>query len=241
MRIPRIYTDQALSAFANLSLEEAPSHHLSKVLRMEIGRPLIVFNGKGSEFQAVISGISKKHVEITLAEEQNIDRQSPLKLTLAIGISKGDRMDWVLQKATELGITRIVPLLTERTEIRLKGDRLAKRQAHWQQVLISACEQCQRNRLPELFAPQELNQWLTSDSSELKFVLHHRDSKGLPENATPSSVSLLIGPEGGLSEEEITEAKQQGYQPLTLGPRVLRTETAPIAAISLAQYLWGDL
>lgn len=240
MRIPRIFTTQRLTADSIIDLEEAPSHHLSKVLRMQAGRELILFNGAGGEYPGVIDAISKKSVTVKLTGFNPENRQSALQLELAIGVSRGDRMDWVLQKATELGVTKITPLITERTEVKLGGERADKKRGHWQQTIISACEQCQRNLLPELAEPVLFSEWVAQCKAELKFVLHHRDNQGLPQNATAGSVALLIGPEGGLSDTEITQAVAQQFSPLTLGPRVLRTETAPVAAISVVQYLWGD-
>lgn len=241
MRIPRIFTEQTLVTGELIQLEESASHHLSKVLRMQTGRELILFNGTGGEFAATINDISKKYVTVLIAEHTADNRESPLQLELAIGISRGERFEWVLQKATELGITKITPLITERTEVKTSGDRQEKMQDRWQQIIISACEQCQRNLLPELAAPVQLNDWLATVNSDFRFVLHHRDSKTLPAEQQPQSVALLIGPEGGLSENEIAQAQAKNFNALTLGPRVLRTETAPIAAISLVQYLWGDL
>jgi 16S rRNA (uracil1498-N3)-methyltransferase len=145
-----------------------------------------------------------------------------------------------LQKATELGVATITPLVTERTEIKLSGERADKKKERWQQTIISACEQCQRNVLPKLNPPILVNDWVAQCDAELKCVLHHREHKSLPQDKQINSVALLIGPEGGLSETEIHYAIQQKFLSLTLGPRVLRTETAPIAAISLVQYLWGD-
>lgn len=240
MRIPRIYTEQNLLSGEVVELEESASHHLSKVLRMQAGRELIVFNGAGGEFAATIYEVHKKHVVIQVAEHTLDNRESPLNLELAIGISRGERMDWVLQKATELGVTNIIPLITERTEVKIGGDRQDKKIQHWQQTIISACEQCQRNLLPTLAEPIQISDWLTQVNSELRFVLHHRDSKQLPADKKPESVTLLIGPEGGLSDREIAHAIEYDFNALTLGPRVLRTETAPVAAISLVQYLWGD-
>lgn len=241
MRVPRIYTPQPLHEALTIQLEEGPSHHLAKVLRMQEGRELLLFNGDGAVYSALITQVGKKAVTVTLREKQNIDRESLLDIELAIGISRGERFDWVLQKATELGVTRIVPLITERTEVKISGDRLDKIRDRWQQILISSCEQCQRNRLPQLSDPVALPNWLEAVTSDVRFVLHHRDTQSLPQAARPASVSLLIGPEGGLSDGEIVLAKQAGFDALTLGPRVLRTETAPIAAITLVQYLWGDL
>jgi 16S rRNA (uracil1498-N3)-methyltransferase len=240
MRIPRIFTPQALTPDSTLVLAEAQSHYLSKVLRMQAGRELILFNGEGGEYSAEISAVHKKHVDVSVKEFSADNRQSHLQLELAIGVSRGERMDWVLQKATELGVTKITPLMTERTEVKLGGERADKKMEHWQQILISACEQCQRNLLPELSEPKCFSDWISECDAELKFVLHHRDNQGLPQNKTTQSVALLIGPEGGLDDNEITQAIAQKFSPLTLGPRVLRTETAPVAAISLVQYLWGD-
>lgn len=241
MRIPRIYTSYSLTVGQSLVLEDAAAHYLGKVLRMQPGRELVLFNGQGGEFQAQIADMGKKQVTLAIGEFSATDRESPLQLELAIGVSRGERMDWVLQKATELGVTRITPLLTERTEVKLGGERQDKKVQHWQHILISACEQCQRNILPLLSEPRDLDEWLAQVDAQHKFVLHHRDSSGLPDDTTVASVALLIGPEGGLSDHEIERARVKGFTPLTLGPRVLRTETAPIAAISLVQYRWGDL
>jgi 16S rRNA (uracil1498-N3)-methyltransferase len=240
MRIPRVFTHQALTPNSTLALSESQSHYLSKVLRMQAGRELILFNGEGGEYSAEISAVHKKHVDVSVKEFSTENRQSHLQLELAIGVSRGERMDWVLQKATELGATKITPLITERTEVKLSGERADKKMEHWQQILISACEQCQRNLLPELSEPRNFSEWIDECNAELKFVLHHRDNKGLPQNTSTQSVALLIGPEGGLDDDEIAQAITQKFSPLTLGPRVLRTETAPVAAISLVQYLWGD-
>lgn len=240
MRIPRIFTAQALVPNSSLVLAEAQSHYLSKVLRMQAGRELILFNGEGGEYSAEISAVHKKHVDVSVKDFSPENRQSHLQLELAIGVSRGERMDWVLQKATELGVTKITPLMTDRTEVKLGGERADKKMEHWQQILISACEQCQRNLLPELSEPRNFSEWIDECNAELKFVLHHRDNKGLPQNKSTQSVALLIGPEGGLDDDEIAQAIAQKFSPLTLGPRVLRTETAPVAAISLVQYLWGD-
>jgi 16S rRNA (uracil1498-N3)-methyltransferase len=240
MRIPRIFTHQDLSIYSTIELEEAPSHHLNKVLRMQAGRELILFNGLGGEYLSTIESMTRKNVCVKLTEFNAENRESHLQLELAIGISRGDRMEWVLQKATELGVTTITPLVTERTEVKLSSERADRKMERWQQTIISACEQCQRNVLPRLKPPILFNDWVVQSHAELKFVLHHRENQGLPQGQQANSVALLIGPEGGLSEAEINQATQQNFLPLALGPRVLRTETAPVAAISLVQYLWGD-
>lgn len=240
MRIPRIYTPQSITPDTSFELEAGASHHLLKVLRMSVGRELILFNGQGAEYPAEIIAATKKNATVAVKSEIYRETESPLNTELAIGISKGERMDWVLQKATELGINTITPLFTERTEVKLTADRLKKRLDHWQQVIISACEQCQRNRIPEIHAPQRVQDFISSCQSDLKFVLHHRSEKQLASYTAPKSVSLLIGPEGGLTDEEITHASQHSFHELTLGPRVLRTETAPVVALAVLQSHWGD-
>jgi len=241
MRIPRVYVPLALSSGANISLPETQAHYLTRVLRMEAGRPLIIFNGQGGSFAAEIIQASKNSCVVSLGEFTAENNQSPLQCSLAIGISKGDRFDYVLQKACELGASEIYPLFTSRTEVRLDAARQNKKTEHWQQVLISSCEQNGRNLVPVLHAPLTLSECLPTVSSDLKLVLHHRANQALNSYAIPQSVCLLIGPEGGLSEEEIHYTEQQGFNPLVLGPRILRTETAPLVALSLVQYQWGDL
>jgi 16S rRNA (uracil1498-N3)-methyltransferase len=150
-------------------------------------------------------------------------------------------MDWVVQKATELGVCALTPLFTERTEVKLAGERAIKKNYHWQQVAISACEQCGRNRLPVIHPVQNLHNWLATSNAQRKFVLHHRAGSIGGASESPTSVALLVGPEGGLSDDEIEAAERAGYQSLRLGPRVLRTETAPLAAIAILQAHWGDM
>lgn len=240
MRIPRVYCPISLALNTPITLSDNAAHYLGKVLRMSAGRPIVVFNGEGGEYSGTISDVSKKQVQVILEHFDDLERESPLAIELAVGLSRGERWDFVLQKATELGVTRIVPLATERGEVKLKGDRLDKKWQHWQQIIISACEQCQRNRIPELAPVTTVADYLDKAHAEQKFVLHHRDNQGLPASLSPSSAALLIGPEGGLSDAEIAAARTAGFNPLTLGPRVMRTETAPIAAISVLQYQWGD-
>lgn len=241
MRIPRIYTSQPLTSNTTVELESGPAHHVAKVLRMQAGRELVLFNGTGGEYRAVIAAVGKRRVSVTIGEFSEPQTESPLVTELAIGVSRGERMDWVIQKATELGVTRIQPVFTERTEVKLNGERLEKRMQRWQQTIVSACEQCQRNSLPELKDPQSLQQALTYSTASAKYVLHHRTDRRLQDTVRPESVCLLVGPEGGLSDEEIELTQKQGFQALALGPRVLRTETAPVAALAVIQYQWGDI
>ncbi len=241
MRISRIFIQAALAPHLLITLDEKPSHYLSKVLRLKPTAQLIVFNGDGNQYHAVIEEVNKKTVSIRTSDCDSIDNESPLSIHLGIAISKGDRMDWVMQKATELGVTSITPLTTERTEVKLKGERLEKKLQHWQQVAISACEQCGRNKVPTVNALSTIDDWVTTIEADTKRVLHHRTDQALDASLSISSAALLIGPEGGLSEGEINSAKQQGFEALRMGPRVLRTETAPLAAITLLQHIWGDM
>jgi 16S rRNA (uracil1498-N3)-methyltransferase len=241
LRVPRIYTTQDLYDGGEFLLEEAPSLHILKVLRMEVGRELIVFNGSGGEYQAVIQGVSKRHATIATTSFSAQNNESSLKTHLAVGISRGDRFDFVLQKATELGVSEITPLFTKRTEVKLQGDRLTKRVSGWEKTIISACEQCNRNILPQFNQPMKYLDFVDECEDDLKFVLHHRAEKNLNSFSVPKSVTILIGPEGGLSEEEIQAALEVDFEALVLGPRVMRTETAPLVALSNMQFLWGDI
>jgi 16S rRNA (uracil1498-N3)-methyltransferase len=241
MRTSRIYVDLALQAGSEVSLPADASHHLAVVLRVKAGQPVILFNNTGIEAQATIVRADKKKVELLIISVESLERESPLNIHLAIGISRGERMDFVLQKSTELGVMSITPLFCERTEVKLAEDRLQKKMEQWQKIMIGACEQSGRTRLPALHAPATLDQCLLQDTSDRRFVLHHRSDSTLAQrDEKPASVLLLIGPEGGLSDNEISRAKQANCVALTLGPRVLRTETAPLAAISVLQYRWGD-
>jgi 16S rRNA (uracil1498-N3)-methyltransferase len=245
MRIPRIFTELSLRCNSTAVLDGSAARHLSSALRMKVGQEITLFNGQGGEYAAELTEVGKNKVAAKVVEYRDISRESALKVHLVIGVSRGERMDLIVQKATELGATEITPLFTERTEVKLSGERLAKKIRHWQQVAISACEQCQRNLVPAINNPITLDQWLQlsdkTDGETLKLVLHHRTEKRLSEHQAVKDICLLVGPEGGLGEREIEAAMEKGFQPLALGPRVLRTETAPLAAISIMQSLWGDM
>lgn len=244
MRTTRIYTSTPLGSHAAVVLEPEPSHHLVRVLRLGVGDTLTVFDGCGGEYPCEITAVDKKHVQVRTGAHLPRECESPLAIHLGIAVSRGERMDWIVQKATELGVTALTPLVTEHNSVKLDAARAAKKIQHWQQVAISACEQCGRNRLPVVHAIKPLQQWLAVTDAERKFVLHHRaESAGLASvaGAAPHVAALLVGPEGGLSEAEITAAEQAGYAALRLGPRVLRTETAPLAVIAVLQACWGDM
>jgi len=242
MRLPRIYTAQGLGSGITLLLEPEPSRHIARVLRMVEGDALVLFDGSGGEYPAQITSVDNKRVEVTTGAHRARECESPLRIHLGIAISRGERMDWIVQKATELGVDAITPLFTERTEVKLNAERAAKKVQHWRQVAISACEQCGRNRVPAIGRLQPVHDWLAATHAEAKFVLHHRaDANAGPPLDTAASAALLVGPEGGLSEDEIAAAERAGFSSLRLGPRVLRTETAPLAAITLLQGYWGDM
>ena len=242
MRIPRVFTTQQLDVGSFIDLDKGAARHLISVLRMGAGQTLILFNGQGGEFSAELVEAKKDRATAKITGFTEADRESPLQLNLGIGISRGERMDWIVQKATELGVNQITPLFSERCEVKLSGERLQKRLGHWQQVAISACEQSQRNKVPTINPAVSLTDWLSLCDSKLKLVLHHRTDQRLSTMANgEGSIGLLVGPEGGLSQAEIDQALGSNFLALALGPRVLRTETAPLAAISILQSLWGDM
>ena len=241
MRIPRIHTGQALACGDCVELEPGASQHIARALRLSAGDALVLFNGDGLEYPSQLEIVERKRVSARVGEHRSGVAESPLTIHLGIAISRGERMDLVIQKATELGVSRITPLFTERTEVRLEGDRAGKKLRHWRQITISACEQCGRNQLPDIDSPSALQDWLGGTHAERKYVLHHRADDAPSTAEKPVSVAMLVGPEGGLSSAEIAAAEQSGYQPLALGPRVLRTETAPLAAIAILQARWGDM
>lgn len=239
----RIYQAILLAVHESVHLDEKASHHLGRVLRAEVGDHLTVFNGQGGEYAAEITSISKKSVIVKLTGFIARDVESPIKIHLAQGIARGEKMDFIIQKAVELGASSITPLITERSNVRFDKEREEKRMQHWQAVVVSACEQSGRNRVPEVLAPMTMHTWLPQVKADLSFVLSpHVDAK-LPDKklAEGASVVLLIGPEGGLTETEIAMASQHGFTPLNLGPRVLRTETATLAAVTALQVCYGDL
>jgi len=240
MRVTRIHTSQRLQSNSLVELEPDASRHLARVLRLGVGDNVTLFDGRGGEYPGEITAVDRHTVSVLTGAQLLRESESHLQIHLGIALSRGERMDWVVQKSTELGVTSVAPLFTERTGVKLPGERAEKKIHHWQQVAISACEQCGRNRPPIVHAPQPLEQWLQATVADRKFVLHHR-ADAITAGEPPGSVALLIGPEGGLSEREIEAAEQAGYASLLLGPRVMRTETAPLAAIAILQGWWGDM
>lgn len=238
MRLSRFFIDAPLS-LGQHELPEAQAHYIGRVLRHAAGDAVQLFDGSGREYLGELVEVGKKTVRVELREQLDGQAESPLRIHLGQGLSRGERMDWAIQKTTELGVTEITPIVSERCEVRLKDERADKRLAHWRQVAISACEQCGRSVLPTIHAPQTLAEWQAGVQAELKLVLHPVAAP-LESHAKPQTLAFLIGPEGGLTDAEVEQAKGAGFQAARLGPRVLRTETAPVVALSVAQQLWGD-
>lgn len=238
MRLSRFFIDAPLS-LGEHELPEAQAHYIGRVLRMAEGAALQVFDGSGTEFRGTLVEVGKKRVRVQLDESFAGQDESPLQIHLGQGLSRGERMDWAIQKATELGVSEITPIFSERCEVRLKDERADKRLLHWRQVAISACEQCGRSRVPLIHPPVLLADWIKQTEADLKLVLHPV-AQPLESHAKPQTLAFLIGPEGGLSYAEVEQAHSAGFLPARLGPRVLRTETAPVVALAVAQQLWGD-
>jgi len=241
MRIPRVYEPQPLSAGQCIDLSDTTIQHVIRALRLREGDLLCLFNGDGQEYPARLTRVDKRAAQATLESPQTPAIESKLQIHIGQTLSRGERMDYAVQKATEMGAARITPLTSERCEVKLKSERENKRLRHWQQIAISACEQSQRTRIPDIAEVSPLLEWIQKVDADLKLVLHHHTAQPLDAMTTPGSIALLIGPEGGLSDAEVTAAQDAGFRPVAFGPRVMRTETAPVAACAILQYLWGDL
>ncbi len=242
MPTPRIFLPVPLAADRVVELDDNARRHVVQVLRLRAGDRIVLFNGEGGEYPATIVEAGKRSVQARIDAFTDIERESPLVVHLGLGIAKGERMDFALQKATELGVTRITPLFTERVVVRLDERRLAKRLEHWHGVIVAACEQSGRNRLPRLHPAARLDDWLASRDEACRLFLDPRAGQALPDRARPQgAVALAIGPEGGFSAPERTGLREQRFAGVRLGPRVLRTETAALTALAAVQLLWGDL
>lgn len=244
MRIPRIFHPDSLAAETTVSLTDEAAQHVGKVLRMQVGQAVVLFNGDGYDYAADIIEASKREVQVQIHAKLPNQTESGLRIHLGQGISRGDRMDFVLQKSVELGVASITPLFTERCGVKLSGERLEKKRQQWQKIVQGACEQSGRAVVPEVCAPQLLTKWLAQQPTATVCVtLDPRAPRALRELplSAKQSVTLLVGPEGGLSEQEIQQAAVAEFTPVRLGPRVLRTETAALTALAVLQYEFGDL
>lgn len=256
MHIPRIYIPLPLSEHTQIELDKASMHHLVTVMRMKVGRQVILFNnvpigGRYGEFTATLTSVDKKQARVDIGEFASPQIESPLQVHLGTCLIKNDRMDWLLQKATELGVSEITPLFSQYTDVKLPAERIEKKMEHWRKIVINACEQSGRVRLPVLHKPLALEKWVVSSSHvRQKFVLHpyassspHTSADHAQESSPPSdtnAIALLVGPEGGLTENEVDLAVQSQFKGMKLGPRILRAETAPLVALAVLSQQLGD-
>lgn len=242
MRISRIYLPQSLISDNEVDLDGNALRHVIQVLRLKPGHPLILFNGEGGEYTAELIRVEKRRATVRVGGFQNISRESKLFTHVGLGIPKSERMDLALQKAVELGVNEITPLFTEHCVVQLNDSRVVKKKKHWQAIIISACEQSGRNTIPTLNTPKSFNQWLSSSNGMTKLILDPAASTTLASiKADTTQVTMVVGPEGGFSRAEIKQALENNFMRVTLGPRVLRTESAAIASLAAIQTLWGDL
>lgn len=244
MRTTRIHVDQSLALSAEVPLPAQAAEHVARVLRMEAGDTLTVFNGDGYDYTAALVSVGKRDVMIRIDGREEITNESPLHLTLAQGVARGEKMDLIVQKATELGVARIVPLFTERSEVKLDASRAEKRLQHWRAVATSACEQSGRVCIPEVLPALSLQTWLESlanDGAQRLALLPEGTLRARALQFDAAGGLLVVGPEGGLGERDVAALRDAGFQGLRLGPRILRTETAGLAALAALQALHGDL
>jgi 16S rRNA (uracil1498-N3)-methyltransferase len=243
MRLIRHYIDAELRPGLQLVLPEHATAHLVRVLRLQVGDAFVLFNGDGRDCDARLLSLEKRGARAEISARREVANESPLRLTLLQAVARGEKMDWIVQKATELGVAAIVPVVSDRTEVRLDGERSDKRLAHWRGVAIAGCEQSGRSRLPHVAEPVELAVAAAADTHALKLALDPAAAESLA--ALPADgvgeLSLAVGPEGGFSERDLGILRAAGYRGVRMGPRILRTETAGIAALALLQGLHGDL
>ncbi len=241
MRISRIYTEQSIEVNCELTLEANASRHLIQVLRLRPGAELLLFHGDGCHYHAQLESATKNSALIKVMSRSGPEPEAILDIHLCLAISKGERMDFAIQKSVEMGVTEITPIFSKHSVVNLSGERLQRRQQHWHQVMISACEQSGRNRVPVLNNALEFATWIGTPRQGMCLILDPKSKTSISSLKQPTKeVILLIGPEGGLSEDEIDVAENNGFKGICLGPRILRTETAPVAAIAAIQTLWGD-
>lgn len=242
MRRPRLHVEQRLAAGQRVVIEDPARERLVSVLRLRDGAPVVLFDGHGQDWPGQLE-LSRGNATVVLGEPTLVDNESPLQVTLAQAIARGEKMDLILQKATELGVARIVPIITERTEVRLDAERGVRRTEHWRRVIISACEQCGRARLPMLEPPVELSTFAAeaARSGIRRFALHPESGQSISRIQRGEAVVIVVGPEGGLGDRDRATLGAAGFGALRLGPRILRTETAGLAALAALQALAGDL
>jgi len=240
MATPRIHCDLRLGPGAQFSLSPEAAQHVSKALRLKQGDALVVFDGRGGEYEAAIQRVDRGAVDVKVGAFREVDREAPLQVGLVQGLPEADKMDWIIQKAVELGVAWIQPVVCERSVVRLSGERAERRAQHWQRVAIAACEQSGRNRVPDVRPILDFRAWLADSAAAPRWMLAPGAAGLVAKGEPPAGLELLVGPEGGFSERELDLAASRGCDPVGLGPRVLRTETASIAALAALHALWGD-
>jgi 16S rRNA (uracil1498-N3)-methyltransferase len=241
--MPRFYCPQPLALGATVDLPEAVAHHLH-VVRMQAGAGMVLFNGEGGQYRATLAELGKKRASASVEAFEAVEVELPYAATLAQGLPEGSKMDWIIEKAVELGVARVQPLAAQRSVVRLSAERAEKRQVHWEGVVVAASEQCGRNRLAQVAPVAGYQHWLAQPDQSRRILLSPRATESLAAwaRATPAqAVTLLVGPEGGWSEQEEAAALAQGVLALSMGPRVLRTETAGLAALAILAANWGGI
>ena len=242
MRVPRVFIDQKVVPGDSIFLSIDKTHHILHVLRLHVGDQVKLFNNSGFEFIAKIIEVKKKAIRVEVGESSQCENESPLEIALYLAVSRGPHMDFSIQKAVELGVKVIIPIISEFSNVKLTGNRVDNKITHWEKIIIGAAEQCGRNTLAELQSPMTFNESIHLDNNSKKLILHPGVGQTMSKiNIKNSKLALMIGPEGGFSDEEFQKALDNNYIPVNLGPRILRTETAVVCSLSNAQQLWGDL
>ena len=240
MPLPRIHCDIRLGPGAQFTLAPEAAQHVSKALRLKTGDSITVFDGRGGEYEAVLQKIDRDRVEVKVGAFRDVEREAAVSVGLVQGLPEADKMDWIVQKAVELGVAWIQPIVCDRSVVRLAADRAAKREAHWKRVAVAACEQTGRNLVPEVRPTLPFQSWLAEAPATPRWMLQPGAEPLAGRTAPAEPFEIVVGPEGGLSEREVEVARLRGCEPVSLGPRVLRTETAALAALSAIHALWGD-
>jgi 16S rRNA (uracil1498-N3)-methyltransferase len=240
MAIPRIHCDMTLGPGAQFALAADAAQHVSRALRLKAGDSIVIFDGRGGEYEAALTRVDRDRVDVKLGGWRDVGREPTLAVGLAQGLPEADKMDWIIQKSVELGVAWVQPLVCERSVVRIAGERAERRAAHWQRVAIAACEQSGRNTVPEVRPILPFVAWIGTPASASRWVLDPAAPPLTARGAPQGAVELLVGPEGGFSERERDLAATTGCESVSIGPRVLRTETAPLAALAAMHALWGD-
>ena len=240
MPSPRIHCDLRLGPGAQFALAPEAAQHVGKALRLKAGDAIVVFDGRGGQYDATIQRIDKERVEVKVGAWRDLEAESQLRIGLVQGLPEADKMDWIIQKSVELGVGWIQPIVCDRSVVRLSGERAARREAHWRRVAVAACEQSGRNRIPEVRPTLGFQSWIAVPATMPRWMLLPGGTPLVGKPRPDGAFELVVGPEGGLSERERDLAALRGCEAVALGPRVLRTETAPLAALAAIHALWGD-